>query len=81
VVRAVTVLGGITAAEKSNTTTSIIGYKPIRNCKIIQIPDTIKIIKNYKIDYEWGDVTGSSYTHNIYHIGQHMPISISISTN
>ena len=71
------VLGGIIAAEK-NTTTSIIGYEPIRKCEIIQIPETIKTIKNYKIDYEWGDVMGSSYTHNRYHIGQHIPISISI---
>ena len=75
------VLGGIIAAEKNNTTTSIIGYEPIRNCEIIQIPETMKTIKNYKIDYEWGDVMGSSYTYNRYHVGQHIPISISIIAN
>lgn len=75
------VLGGIFAAEKSNTETSIIGYEPVKNCEIIQIPETIKTIKNYKIDYVWGDVIGSSYTHNRYHVGQHIPISISIVAN
>ena len=75
------VLGGIIAAGKNNTKTSIIGYEPIRNCEIIQIPETIKTIKNYKIDYEWGDIIGSSYTYNRYHIGQHIPISISIIAN
>jgi len=75
------VLGGIIAAEKSTTQTSIIGYEPIRNCEIIQIPETIKTIKNYKIDYEWDNVIGSSYTHNKYHVGQHIPISISIIAN
>ena len=75
------VLGGIIAADKSNIKTSIIGYEPVRNCEIVQIPETIKTIKNYKIDYEWGDIMGSSYTYNRYHVGQHIPISISIIAN
>ena len=40
------VLGGIIAADKSNTKTSVIGYEPVRNCEIVQIPETIKTIKN-----------------------------------
>ena len=33
------------------------------------------------IPYEWGDIMGSSYTYNRYHVGQHIPISISIIAN
>ena len=72
------VLGGIIASSRNNTKSTIIGYRKIPNCEIVQSPQTIKTIKNYRIDYEWGGIFGSSYTYNNYHIGQHIPISVNI---
>lgn len=72
------VLGGIIAANRNNTKSTIIGYRKVPNCEIVQSPQTVKTIKNYRIDYEWGGIFGSSYTHNNYHIGQHIPISVNI---
>ena len=45
---------------------------------LIEDPQSIKTIKNYRIDYEWNGVMGSSYTYNNYVIGQLIPISINI---
>ena len=72
------VLGGIIAANRNKTKSTIIGYRKVPNCEIVQSPRTIKTIKNYRIDYEWGGIFGSSYTHNNYQIGQHIPVSVNI---
>jgi uncharacterized protein YcfJ len=73
------VLGGIIAANRNNTKSTIIGYRQVPNCEIIQVPQKTKTIKNYKIDYEWGGIFGSSYTYNNYHVGQHIPVSVNIT--
>lgn len=73
------VLGGIIAANRNNINSTIIGHKPIVKCETIRIPQTTKTIKNYKINYEWNGIIGSSYTYNNYHVGQHIPVSVNIS--
>ncbi len=72
------VIGGIIAADARHAKQSVVGYKPVTRCKLIKVPQSIKTIKNYRIDYEWNGVMGSSYTYNNYVIGQLIPISINI---
>lgn len=72
-------LGGIIAADHNNSKFTIIGNKKKRKCKIVKIPQKTKIIKNYKINYEWAGIFGTSYTYNNYHVGQHIPVSVNIT--
>ena len=75
------VLGGVIASDHVNVRTSVIGYRKKRKCRIINVPQRTKRIKNYKIDYEWNGIFGSSYTHNNYSLGQNIPISVKINAN
>lgn len=73
------VLGGIIAGSPRKTKSRIIGYEPVKNCKVRKVPKTIRHIKNYTINYKWRGIIGSSYTHNHYSIGEQIPISININ--
>lgn len=42
-------------------------------------PVTIKVLKNYRIEYVWNGVLGSSYTYNHYSRGDYLPITININ--
>jgi len=72
------IIGGIVAADTRRSKPSVIGFKPVTTCEMIKVPQTTKTIKNYKIDYQWNGVVGSSYTYNHYRIGQLIPISVNI---
>ena len=72
------IIGGIIAADATFKNHSIVGYKPVTKCQTIRTPITMKNIKNYRIDYKWRGVVGSSYTYNEYKIGQIIPIAVKI---
>jgi uncharacterized protein YcfJ len=73
------VLGGIIAADSSKANRVVVGYEPVKKCEIVNVPQTTRTIKNYKINYNWNGVRGSSYTYNNYSVGDRVPISVSIS--
>jgi hypothetical protein len=51
----------------------------VKKCEIVNVPQTTRTIKNYKINYNWNGVRGSSYTYNNYSVGDRVPILVSIS--
>ena len=73
------VLGGIIAADSRKASRVVVGYEPVKKCEIVNVPQTTRTIKNYKINYNWNGVRGSSYTYNNYSVGDRVPISVSIS--
>jgi len=73
------VLGGVIAADSRKTNRVVVGYEPVKKCKAVKVPQKTKIIKNYKINYNWRGVRGASYTYNNYSVGEQVPISVSIS--
>ena len=73
------VLGGIIAADSKKANRVVVGYEPVKKCETVNVPQTTKTIKNYKIYYNWHGVRGSSYTYNNYSVGERVLISVSIS--
>ena len=73
------VLGGIIAADSRKANRVVVGYEPVKKCETVNVPRTTRTIKNYKINYNWHGVRGSSYTYNNYSVGDRVPISVSIS--
>jgi len=73
------VLGGIIAADSRKANRVVVGYEPVKKCEAVNVPQTTRTIKNYKINYNWRGVRGSSYTYNNYSVGERVPISVSIS--
>lgn len=73
------IIGGIIAADTRKTSRVVVGYEPVKKCETVKVPQTTRRIKNYKINYNWRGVRGSSYTYNNYIVGERVPISVSIS--
>ena len=74
------VIGGIIGADKSGGKRTVTRYEEMEVCstRYREVPRR-RVVKNYKITYEWNGVVGSSYTYNQYQIGQRIPVTVSIN--
>ena len=74
------VIGGIIGADKSGGKRTVTRYEEMEVCstRYREVPQR-RVVKNYKITYEWNGVVGSSYTYNQYQIGQQIPVTVSIN--
>ena len=74
------VIGGLMAADQGQQIKRIIvGYRPERQCNLVQVNTEQSHIKNHRITYNCNGIRGKSYTYNNYRIGNQIPINVSIS--
>lgn len=78
------VIGGIIGAENGGNGRTVerevTRYENREVCttKYRQVGNK-RVIKNYKITYEWAGVVGSSYTYNTYNVGDQIPVTVTIN--
>jgi uncharacterized protein YcfJ len=74
------VIGGIIGADKSGKKRTVTTYEEMEVCstRYREVPNA-RVVKNYKITYEWNGVQGTSYTYNRYQIGDRIPVTVSIN--
>jgi uncharacterized protein YcfJ len=74
------VIGGIIGADKAQNKQRqvITGYKNEVQCEVVYEQTQERVVSDYLITYEWNGVMGQSYTYNNYHVGQRIPVKVSI---
>ncbi len=71
--------GAMTNAESKKQNQQVItGYKTENRCQQVYSVEMQKVLKNYKITYQWNGHYGSSYTYNVYNVGDVIPVTVRI---
>jgi uncharacterized protein YcfJ len=71
-------LGAVAAAADNNKVSQHKPHHHKPKCRKNK-PVTQKVLKNYRIEYVWNGVSGSSYTYNHYSRGDYLPITVNIN--